>query len=208
MTTSIYAASMVALALAAPGAVHDYSPSGNMPERFLPAGGDAGSGYGSYGRKRSKSRSLNPATTTAIVRSMEAATRYCEWVEPKEYVIDCLSERLDDVKKGISGKAGYDDVRAVLADSSRKLRDIARRNRSQDLPRTRFKREGPDAEQTNRALVAVDSARLDGAAAQALTVIREAETRLLRSSNDAATRAQFQQIASAMGSNKVLLRSI
>lgn len=51
--------------------------------------------------------------------------------------------------------------------------------------------------------------RKDVALAQALAVIVEAETVLLRSAENPGERAaQFQRIASAVGSNKVLLRSL
>jgi hypothetical protein len=58
-------------------------------------------------------------------------------------------------------------------------------------------------------LIPVDDAKLDIAVAQALEVIGAAETVLLRSAEGSDDRAlQFQQIASAIGSNKVLLRSL
>lgn len=205
MPHSIIASAAVILSLTAPGIPATASSPDGPAARVVPV---AGSGYGSYGSKRKASRTPTPAATEAIVDAMQAATRYCEWVKPREYVIDCLSERLDDVKRDIAGNSGYEDVRDVLGDTSRQLRDIARQNRSRTLPRTRFRQEGPNATQTNRALVAVDSARLDRAAAQALSVIRQAETRLLRSSGGSADATQFQRIAGAMGSNKVLLRSI
>jgi len=50
---------------------------------------------------------------------------------------------------------------------------------------------------------------LSSAAAQALVVIENTETLLLRSPDTSVEQAaQFQQIAEAIGSNKVLLRSL
>lgn len=150
-----------------------------------------------------------PATTKTVVASIQSATRYCKLVQPNEYVIDCLAERLDDLSKQLQGQEGFEEVRAVLETTSNELNDIARQNRSDSLAPATFSTKGPSPVRTSRRLVPVDDAKLDVAVSQALAVIGEAETLLLRSAEQSADRAiQFQQIAAAIGSNKVLLRSI
>jgi len=186
------------------------------------AGGDAvGSsptfvpyGYGAGAGTRERATETSAAATAQIVAALQQATRYCGWLKRDgkgEYVIDCLAERIDDVSRGMAGQRGYAQVRAVLDETARGLNDVARANRAAAQRPTRFrtKDKGGAVTTTNRRLVPVEGARQQAAVAQALAVIGEAETRLLRSAEDPATRgAQFQRIAAAVGSNKVLLRSL
>lgn len=161
---------------------------------------------------RVKSIEVNPDTTQAIVTALNDATRFCGGLtgSRKVYVVDCLSERLHDVSRRMEKNAGYEDVRAVLYNTSRRLERLARANKSRTLETTRFRTREPDGRVTGtqRRLVPVADDKLDDVMARAVTVIEEAETQLLRSSESSAERAaQFQRIAAAIGSNKVLLRS-
>lgn len=154
---------------------------------------------------------LTPAATaTAIVVSLNEATGFCRGLSDTAYVVDCLAERLDDVNRRMAGTSGYDKVRETLTVATRSLNQIAQDYRASGEPPTRFRATMPDGSQvtTNRRLVPVDPAQRAAALAQALEVIGEAETVLLRSAENSQDRAaQFQRIASAIGSNKVLLRS-
>lgn len=150
------------------------------------------------------------ATATAVVVSLGQATEFCRGLSDTDYVIDCLAERLDDVNRRMAGTSGYDEVRDTLTVATRSLNQIAQDNRAAGEPTARFRATMPDGSQvrTNRPLVPVDPAQRAAALAQALAVIGEAETVLLRSAENSQDRAaQFQRIASAIGSNKVLLRS-
>lgn len=196
-------------------------PFGDTPRLHL-AGGDAvGSsptfvpyGYGAAPGGRKDTVETSAAATAQIVAAMQQATRYCGWLQQDgkgEYVIDCLAERIDDVSRGMAGQRGYAQVRAVLDETARELNAVARANRASAQRPIRFRTQdqGGAVTTTNRRLVPVERARQQAAVAQALAVIGEAETRLLRSAEDPSTRgAQFQRIAAAMGSNKVLLRSL
>ncbi|TDK46856.1 hypothetical protein [Antarcticimicrobium luteum] len=174
-------------------------------------------GYGKRapsGAARPKEKTPSASTTAQVVASLQQATRYCGWLKRDgkgAYVIDCLAERLDDVNRRMAGTSGYEEVRAVLDEATRDLNRIARANRATAQRPTRFRTQDADGTvtRTNRALVPVDPARQQAAVAQALAVISEAETRLLRSADDPAARSvQYQRIAAAVGSNKVLLRSL
>ncbi|MCA0872593.1 hypothetical protein LCL97_17300 [Seohaeicola saemankumensis] len=150
-------------------------------------------------------------TTTAVVNTLNSATRYCAAIKQTTYAIDCLAERLDNVNRRMAGVEGYEEVRAALNEASRGLNRIARENRSATEPPAIFEQRKSDGSKvrTSRPLVPVDAARLDSAVAQALAVIEDTETVLLRSAESSAERAaQFQRIAQAVGSNKVLLRSL
>lgn len=157
------------------------------------------------------SGSLSPgATATAIVVSLEQATEFCRGLSDTAYVVDCLAERLDDVSRRMAGTRGYEQVQDALDEATRGLNRIARDNRAAGEPEARFRATLANGSQVsnNRRLIPVDPASREAALAQALAVIGEAETVLLRSAENSQDRAaQFQRIASAIGSNKVLLRS-
>lgn len=150
-----------------------------------------------------------PATTDSVVAAVKAATSYCSALPAGEYTIDCLAERLDKLSRELKGTAGFEDVHAVLKKTSKELSVIARRNRSDTLTPARFTTTGQNPIRTTRRLIPVDDASMSAAVSQALVVLAEAETLLLRSAEGSADRAvQYQRIASAIGSNKVLLRSL
>jgi len=152
--------------------------------------------------------SASPATTTSVVASLKSASAYCLLISGP-YAIDCVAERLAAVAKELEGQEGFEEIQAVLEATSRDLNKIARQNRSPTLPAAAFTTKGEDPVTTTRRLVPVDDAALDVAVSQAIAVIVEAETLLLRSADESAERSiQFQQIAAAIGSNKVLLRSV
>ena len=213
--------SLPALTAAAGLALTGWSAAPGAPDsRLHLAGGDAvGSPpvfvpYGTPPPGESRPAGSSAAATGQVVATLEQATRYCGWLKRDgrgEYVIDCLAERIDDVNRRMAGLRGYDEVRAVLDETARGLNDIARANRAAGQRPTRFRTEEADGTvtRTNRRLVPVEPARQQAAVAQALAVIEEAETKLLRSAEDPVARgAQFQRIAAAVGSNKVLLRSL
>ena len=158
---------------------------------------------------KSVAAGVNPATTTAIISSLNFVTTFCSGVV-SGYAIDCLAAGFDELSREYAGGEGYDEARVLIADAAKKLNRIARDNRSSTQKRARFRSQDPDNPySTSRPLTPVDSAKLSSAAAQALVVIENTETLLLRSPDTSVEQAaQFQQIAEAIGSNKVLLRSL
>lgn len=223
VTLPTLTAAIAALALSGPADRPTQAPGpAAAPNGPLLVGGDAVGtppvfvpyGYGAPAGRKAAPQQMSVASTTQIVASLQQATQYCGWLKRDgrgEFVIDCLSERLDDVSRRMAGMRGYEDVRAVLDQTSRDLNRIARGNKAAGQAPTRFQTQDPDGRvtRTNRRLVPVDSQRQAAAVAQALAVMQEAETRLLRSSqSETARAAQFQRIAAAVGSNKVLLRSL
>lgn len=152
---------------------------------------------------------MTTTVTASIVASLNASTSYCKQIEAGEYVIDCLAERLEEVNRQIEGLEGYEEVSEVLAKTAGSLSQIAKQNRSETLLPAWYSTPGKTPVATERPLIPVDEDKLEDAMAQALSVIQDAETTLLlRSSEASASRAtQYQRIANAIGSNKVLLRS-
>lgn len=123
------------------------------------------------------------------------------------YMIDCLAERLETLEDDMSGLVGFGDARRIFRDTSAQLRAITQNNLAQDRPRARMMSQN-GSRRSARPLSAVAPARKRQAISQAVAVLAEAETQLLRSAEASAGRAlHYQQIAAALGSNKVLLRS-
>ncbi|MVO18675.1 hypothetical protein [Parasedimentitalea huanghaiensis] len=123
------------------------------------------------------------------------------------YAIDCLAERLETLEKEMHSLVGYGDARRILRDTAAQLEQIAQNNLDQNQSRARMQTADGNQRST-RPLAAVSPARRRQALSQAVAVLAEAETQLLRSAETSARRSvQYQQIAAALGSNKVLLRS-
>jgi len=123
------------------------------------------------------------------------------------YVIDCLAERLEALERDMIGLARYGDARRILRDTASQLRQITQDNLDQERPKARLA-SADGSFRSSRPLSAVSAAQKRRAISQAVAVLAEAETQLLRSAEASAGRAvQYQQIAAALGSNKVLLRS-
>jgi len=149
-----------------------------------------------------------PATNDSVVEALEAAVKFCKPLLPKAFLVDCVSERLSDLANQLEGQKEFEEVQAILESAARKLNQIARDNQSSTRQPAAFVTPGPAPVRTTRRLIPVDEAKQHVAVDQAIAVIEEAQTLLLRSAGDPANRSiEFQRISAALGSNKVLLRS-
>jgi len=198
----------VVLSMSSPLALYAQSNGEGEEGSYYGEGGEGGEDIGDRSGKRGRASTTPPATTASVVTSIEATSAFCSAIAGA-YTVDCLSERLGDLAEELEGQEGFEDAQAILEDTSRKLNQIARQNRSTTEGPARFSSQGQTPVTTTRRLVPVDEASRQEAASQALAVIAEAETLLLRSAEESGERAvQYQRIASALGSNKVLLRSV
>ena len=122
------------------------------------------------------------------------------------FVVDCLAERLEAVVADAAQMGGHEEMKQILSDTAKELRQLARDNSDPAQPRARLR--SADGQYASRPLVSIAPEKRASSYQQALVILEEAETRLLRSSTQSAARAsQYQQLAQALGSNKVLLRS-
>ncbi|MDO9524640.1 MAG: hypothetical protein Q7J57_03725 [Gemmobacter sp.] len=151
-------------------------------------------------------QTASDASTQAIVDSLEAARAFCAALTEDQFTVDCLSERLETAALAMPQVGDYAQARTAILDASAKLRQIARDNRDTAKPRGTASRGGTV---TSRPLVAVTRASLPSALAQAAAVLQETETLLLRSTSGTdRRRSHYTRIAAAVGSSKVLLRSL
>lgn len=158
--------------------------------------------------KSGKPGDATESATRAIVQGLQDSTRFCASVPQLEYRVDCLSERLEAVAAAIPAGGDYAAARALLVRTADDLGALVSANAATDLPQARISRGGDAPLATSRPLRPVATAALPEVAARAEAILQETETLLLRSSTGTAARTlAYQQIAAAVGSTKLLLRS-
>ncbi|KIC31954.1 hypothetical protein [Leisingera sp. ANG-S5] len=143
-----------------------------------------------------------------LLATLAAAKAFCRATGDSALQVDCLSERLETAAGGIPEGTDYDEVREVLKDTSQRLKRLARQNSDPARGRVSVTSSANPAERTGRPLIPVNSAAQAAVNLEATRILDEAATILLRSAEAAQERqTQYAQIAAAIGSNKVLLRS-
>ncbi|MFY0310188.1 hypothetical protein ACFMBG_09890 [Leisingera sp. D0M16] len=143
-----------------------------------------------------------------LLATLAAAKAFCSAAGESALQVDCLSERLETAADGIPEGTDYDEVRSVLQDTSVRLRQLARQNRDPDRRRVTVSSASNPAERTARPLTPVRASVQAAVNREAARILEEAATVLLRSAESARERqTQYAQIAEAIDSNKVLLRS-
>jgi len=146
--------------------------------------------------------------TRQLVSSLATAKAFCGGLDKSAYRVDCLSERLQVVSDGIPEGTDYDEVRQVLEAASAEMALLARDNRDPDLPRAPASRQGDSSERSTRPLSPVASGAQAEVGERAIAILEQAQTQLLRSAEGSNGRSlQYAQIAQAIDSTKVLLRS-
>ncbi|CUH98108.1 hypothetical protein [Leisingera aquaemixtae] len=143
-----------------------------------------------------------------LLATLATAKAFCRATGDSALQVDCLSERLEAAAGIIPEDTDYDEVRSVLQDTSGRLRQLARQNRDPDRRRVTVSSASDPAERTNRPLTPVRASAQAAVNREAARILDDAATVLLRSAETAQDRqTQYAQIAAAIDSNKVLLRS-
>ncbi len=157
----------------------------------------------------------NPATpvtentTQEVVDVISTAKDTCsdDWIN-ETYRIDCIRQTLLLAAAKLPTRGDYAPVKAALVDAADKLDKIVKQNGSASSGTVSPNIGGRPLAPTLPPLRAVDPAAQEQAVAEALAVLEEAETILLRSSENSTRRLEhYQQVAQAIDSTKVLLRS-
>lgn len=143
--------------------------------------------------------------TDRILRDLSEARDFCIRSPRVEYVIDCLSEEYGRIADRMP-RGDYEAAKSAVAAAARGLGALAAANADPDLPRARLKRPAGAA---TPPLTPVRSAAVKRLNATAAGIVEEAETRLLRAAERSDRRwPHYRRIAAAVGSTKVLLRSL
>jgi hypothetical protein len=150
----------------------------------------------------------NPQATGYVTATITNSYRICASLTQKEYTVDCLGERLEALVRTMPETGDYAEARQVLEDTAQKLRSLAQQNRSPTLPRARISTTVNEVPVTSAPLTPVRTEAVEETLAEAVDILDEAATTLLRSAANSAQRAvSYQAMAQAVGSNKVLLRA-
>ena len=143
-----------------------------------------------------------------LLAGLSAAQVFCSKLQDKAFMVDCLADRMDRVARDIPEGTQYDEVRAVLRQTSRELSQLAVAHKDPARNRARVAVPNAAGQRSSRALVPVTSQMQTQVNAAAAAILEEAATVLLRSAEAAPQRSgQYTQIAKALASNKLLLRS-
>ena len=189
-------AAVLAGALTLAGMPETYGQTAPGRGNTLPSGGTGGTGVATA--------IPTDYITQSIVKNIGSAKAECGRYDPV-YRIDCLRQRLLDIARRIPQGHAYGEARQIIARASDRLGQIQARSID---PGKRQRSRGNARLKERKAYGAVKREKLRKAMAEARQVIEEAQTQLLRASENSDKRAShYRQIAAAVGSTKVLLRS-
>lgn len=173
-------------------------------------GAEGGSSVGSSVADRFGAASAGSATTglAARIEAAFAQARGLCTAVPREYRLDCMLVFFRQALAETPQAGQMAEAHAILRDTVQRLEKLVADNVDASRPTIRAQvREGNRTRATPR-LRAVRAERVAQTNAAAARIIAEAETQLLRSAPASSpARLEYTRIASAVGSNKVLLRS-
>lgn len=199
-------AGLVAFALA-------LAPAGSSFGQSTTPGGGTSSSSSSSGTSEEhgvSSDPYQPATvssyeTASITNNISAVRNECAKYDPR-FRIDCLRQGLTEVARRIPERGDYSDTRRIIAQAAAKLGEV--QNKYGDNAAPEQSTEGNARFPAKRTYKAIKQEKLAVAMQEATKIIEEAETQLLRAAENSDKRAaHYQEIAAAIGSTKVLLRS-
>lgn len=180
------------------------------PELLLAQCGSDGEGGCSDEEVKSNTPApSNTNTTDKIVDTIEQAKDTCsdEWIDAR-YRIDCIRQTLLRAANELPSRGDYAPMRAVLIEAAAKLDTIVAQNLDVGAGSVSPNVGGRPLAPTLPPLRAVDAATAERAIDQAVAVLEETQTLLLRSAAGSAVKGpHYELVAQAVDSTKVLLRS-
>ncbi len=152
---------------------------------------------------------MSEKNTDRIAGKLAEANVTCANDEiPIEYRIDCLRRYYLDLAKALPDTGDYAPIKRALLEGAARLDAIVRKNLDPAAPKLRPQVAGkPDAPRLP-SVRAIKKSSVKKAAAEAADVIADTSLVILRSGEDPAKRtAHYQEVAEAVDSNLVILRS-
>jgi hypothetical protein len=202
---------VLALSLALPAAAQQRGGNGNGS-----TSGSAGYGGNAAGAEKpgvpAGLGGLIPWTTgeagEKAASALATATQVCRGLPDPAYRIDCLAERLQWVAYKMPQTGAYQQTRKAMEAASARLAATAQSHADPRKARQTYSWGKGEAQRTIRPVVAIRPDQQAAANREATTILDELQTVLLRSSDAQPSVApEIRQIAAAVGSNKILLRS-
>ena len=151
---------------------------------------------------------LNWLITNSVSKDFKAAVAECKGYD-EVYRIDCLRQNMQRIANALPDYGEYVKAKRVLANAADKLGGIVDKYADPKAPRLTPPAGANPRFRLNRSYRAVRRDKVRQAMAEATKVVQEAATQLLRSAENSTARlAHYQSISVAVGSTKVLLRSL
>lgn len=151
---------------------------------------------------------LNWLLTNRISKDFNAAVTECGRYD-EVYRIDCLRQNMQRIAASLPDEGDYGRVKRILTNAAGKLGGIVEKYADPKAPRLTPPAGANPRFRQNRSYKAVRRDKVRQAMAEASQVVQEAATQLLRSAENSSARlAHYQSISVAVGSTKVLLRSL
>ncbi|MEM8728779.1 MAG: hypothetical protein AAGF79_02585 [Pseudomonadota bacterium] len=142
-----------------------------------------------------RDKELTFETTSQLIRQLNQDFQRCFELEPN-YRYDCYDDAYFRGARTVRENPAYEPVEQVLREVGEDIQSIVARNKDPDLP---------DIQRGFSTFQPIKTEALPMAKARVLESIEEAQTVLLRTPETGGE--NFQRIAAALESNKVLLRS-
>ncbi len=139
---------------------------------------------------------FSDSATSQITRVLKGATRECRALA-SEYRASCAAAAFKRAASAAS-RPDYRAARSALNKASRDLSRLVSRNAD---------RSAPTIGSGRKKYKAVKKAAVRAVAKQAISIISETQTKLLRSSGSVKRKTHYKRIAQAVGSTKVIFRS-
>ncbi|MEM9582862.1 MAG: hypothetical protein AAGA08_07075 [Pseudomonadota bacterium] len=181
-------------------------------------GGELGEGDDEFERGDSESddrfrelaanANAKSAAAQPVILLVEEGENFCRLLDAA-LRIDCLAESYERTAETLANTGDEATVKKSLNDAASKLRSIVRENRDTTANRVTAEVKSRQVNRkASRPLTPVKKESIPQANREARAVVDELSTVLLRSAENSDKRAAYYtQIASAVDSNKVLLRS-
>ena len=141
---------------------------------------------------------LGDSATSAITAPLDGAGADCR-AAGSAYEVSCLAASFRKAARVAKPNwTDYREARKILNDAAKKLDQLQKANAEKKAPKKKGK-SGKYRAVKKEAVAAVRK--------QALKIVQETETKLLRSAGSGKRQVHYQRIAQAVGSTKVILRS-
>jgi hypothetical protein len=187
------------------GSAGSGSSGGSLPPEII-AGTAAATASANSGDRTDIS---NEAIGVQVRKKIIAGILFCTNIDTTEYHIDCFADQLDQVAETVPDDEDFGQARSIIASAAAQLSGIAKTRSSRELRPVTLSSSNVAGTGSTRPVVAIKSEDLPTAHAEAQLVLQETETLLLRSAETSERRRlPYTEIADAIGSSKVLLRSI
>lgn len=151
----------------------------------------------------------SPQVTRSVTTALENGRDFCDAI-PVVWQVSCLADQFRRVARDLPVNGDYGPVRDALEKAARDLDRVTKTYAQPGASKQRYgTRETPTRPAiTSAPLTSVAPAAVPQANAAALAIVEETETVLLRSTQNSRNRQlHYQEIAAALDSTKVLLRS-